>query len=59
MQITVVFVEKLWLHIKKANEVAETFNTELLETVGRTASQCTLVKDTSGNIGMYISRDNK
>ena len=52
-QLSVVFVEKLWLHLKKTIDVPKDVDSKLGETIGLTASRCTLVKDTSGNIGKY------
>ena len=48
-----MFVEKLWLHLKKTIDVPEDVDSKLGETIGLTASRCTLVKDSSGNIGKY------
>ena len=52
-QLTVVFVEKLWLQLKKTIDIPVDFDSKLGETLGLTASRCTLVKDTSGNVGKY------
>ena len=57
-QFTVVFVEKLWLQLKERNKVPKDFSSELLDTIGLTASRRpshTLVKDASGNMGKYYS----
>ena len=51
-----VFVEKLWLQLKERNKVPKEFSSELLDTIGLTASRRpshTLVKDASGNMGKY------
>ena len=48
-----MFVEKLWLHLKKTIDVPKDVDSKLGETIGLTASRCTLVKDSSSNIGKY------